>query len=127
MTDKLALYYEDRECRTCPAYKFSFKIEDWKPDPVEVDSIPAGSHVIRDGEEMVMMENGELRHLKAGEPELWDGVSIPEAAAAGTTSDHLPTDLESSSRRVERPVYGSTLTSLTKRKKIVAIVKQNPR
>ncbi len=117
MADKVALYYEDRECRTCPAYKFSFKIEDWKPEQVEVDSIPAGSHVIRDGEEMVKMENGELRHLMHGEPELWDGVSIPEAAAAGTNADHLQTDNESPRRRVERPVYGSTLTSLTKRKK----------
>lgn len=117
MTDKLALYYEDRECRTCPAYKFSFKIDDWKPDPVEVDSIPVGSHVIRDGEEMVKMENGELRHLKAGEPELWDGESMPDAAAAGTLTPNRTVSYDLISAKKPHPLHGSGIGRSSARKK----------
>jgi len=117
MQDRIGLFFEDLECDTCPAYLFNFKLGEWNPDPVDVASIPVGSHIIHDGEEMVKKDNGELRHLKAGERELWDGESMPDAAAAGTLTSTRTLSDDLISAKKPHPLHGIGIGRTSARKK----------
>lgn len=79
MADKTLqrLFFLDSECPSCPVAEFNLVEEDWFVSELTENEIPNGSHVIKDGTEMIKTGSNMFRELKRGEEELWD-LSTPD-------------------------------------------------